>query len=139
MNTNIYLWHKNYNMLKSFKNYLVSNNINISEENQVTISFEYSNLNYVAIFDENDPFYFRLALPNILSVENENNITQLYEIINATNVNFKAIKTIIYNKNIWILIEEFVYSKESIDELFKRSIENLKFVFADFKDKINKK
>lgn len=135
MNKNAYFYAKNCCMLKLFKNYLDSNNISIKDEKKITISFEYSNLNYLFVFDESDPFYFRLILPNIMLVQEEQ-IQEVYHTVNFVNVNYKVAKVAIYDNNVWISIESFVYSKENIDGLFKRSMELLKTINVDFKEQI---
>lgn len=123
-------------MLKLFKDYLNSNNISIKGEEEISVFFNYSDLNYLFVFDENDPFYFRLILPNIMSM-NEDNSEKIYKVINSTNLKFKVVKTTISgNNNIWISIESFVYSKENIDELFKRSMELLKSAILDFREEL---
>jgi len=124
-------------MLKSFKEYLKSNSVNISGEDKITVSFEYGDLKYLFVFDDSDPFYFRLILPNIASVENDNT-QKIYEVVNSINVNYKVVKATVFNNNVWISVEEFVYSKENINELFKRSIELLKTIIANFKEEIQK-
>ncbi len=124
-------------MLKSFKDYLSSSNIDIIKEDQTGISFEYGGFKYLFVVDENDPFYFRLILPNVLSI-NTGDQSVIYEVINVINKNYKAVKVFVNDDaNIWISVEEFIYSKENIYDLFKRIIELLKIVIADFKAKIN--
>ncbi len=124
-------------MLKSFKDYLSSSNIDIIKEDQTGISFEYGGFKYLFVVDENDPFYFRLILPNVLSI-NTGVQSVIYGVINVINKNYKAVKVFVNDDaNIWISVEEFIHSKENIYDLFKRIIELLKIVIADFKAKIN--
>lgn len=73
------------------------------------------------VFDESDPFYFRLILPNVFEVT-EANRQDMYETINRMNTEIKAAKATIINNAVWVSIEQFVYSRDKIDELFNRAI-----------------
>lgn len=73
------------------------------------------------VFDESDPFYFRLILPNVFNVT-EANKQDMYETINRMNTEIKAAKATIINNAVWVSIEQFVYSRDKIDELFNRAI-----------------
>lgn len=73
------------------------------------------------VFDELDPFYFRLILPNVFEVT-EANKQDIYETINRMNTEIKAAKATIINNAVWVSIEQFVYSRDKIDELFNRAI-----------------
>lgn len=108
-------------MLNSFQSYLSSRNVRFDIRSNTLISFENNSYNYMFVFDELDPFYFRLILPNVFEVT-EANKQDIYETINRMNTEIKAAKATIINNAVWVSIEQFVYSRDKIDELFNRAI-----------------
>ncbi|EGG52624.1 conserved domain protein [Paraprevotella xylaniphila YIT 11841] len=106
-------------MLNTFKNYLLINNITIQNEDETTISFKKDDLYYLFVIYKDDPFYFRIMLPNLLQVtDNKDKIIQL---VNDINLKFKVAKVfIVDDKNVWISVEQFAYTMDKIDDLFNR-------------------
>lgn len=119
-------------MLSAFKNYLLHKGITIQKEGETTISFSNEGLNYIFVFDKNDPFYFRLILPNVLRVNDNRN--EILDKINNENMKFKVAKSVIINNNVWISVEQFVYTFEKINNLFERSLMVLRTYINDFRE-----
>lgn len=122
-------------MLSAFKNYLIHKGITIQKEGETTISFGNEGLNYIFVFDKNDPFYFRLILPNVLRINDNRN--EILDKINDENTKFKVAKSVIINNNVWISVEQFVYSFEKINNLFERSLIVLRTYINDFREEIH--
>lgn len=124
-----------HTMLTLFQSYLSSIGVNVKEGNDTTISFENNELQYLFMVDNADPYYFRLLLPNVVSVseENKSKITQL---VTASNAKFKVAKAIILNDNVWISAEQFVYSKDNINDLFNRVLHLLETFIGDFRKEL---
>lgn len=125
-------------MLSLFKKFLQSKGLESNEASEI-ISFENNSYNYLFVHDKNDPYYFRLILPNILKDKGQTfGDKNIIEIINSMNAKYKVIK---FTKNdsqdVWISVEQFVYSYEKIDELFDRSISVLEVVIEEFKKTIS--
>lgn len=91
-------------MLNSFQSYLSSRNVRFDIRSNTVISFENNSYNYMFVFDESDPFYFRLILPNVFNVT-EANKQDMYETINRMNTEIKAAKATIINNAVWVSIE----------------------------------
>lgn len=121
-------------MLSAFKNYLIHKGITIQKEGETTISFSNEGLNYIFVFDKNDPFYFRLILPNVLCINDNRN--EILDKINDENTKFKVAKSVIINNNVWITVEQFVYTFEKINNLFERSLIVLRTYINDFREEI---
>lgn len=120
-------------MLNLFQNFLSSINIRFDKDVNSIISFENNGLKYMFVFDESDPFYFRLILPKFFEVTNDNK-QDTYETINRMNAEIKVAKAIIHNNSIWVSVEQLVYSRDKIDELFKRSISILEAFVTKFRN-----
>ena len=61
-------------MIDAFRRYLSLNGIQYEELNSI-INFEYNELKYMFVYDESDTHYFRIILPNIAEVKNDNEIS----------------------------------------------------------------
>lgn len=121
-------------MLVEFRNYLslLSDVSNIKEENN-TISFEYKGLFFLFVTDESDQYYIRLLLPNIAITDNLKNGVDIHTIINDCNNKFKVVKVSLWDKSVWLSIEQFLYSKERVNDLFTRAISILEIVINEFR------
>ena len=127
--------NKKQYMLSAFKNYLNFKGIVIQKEDETTISFTYNDLFYIFVYDKNDPYYFGLILPNVVHVqENRNDILNK---MNEGNTKFKVAKSAIINENVWISVEQFVYSMERINDLFERSLILLQAYIDDFREELH--
>ena len=117
-------------MLNEFRNYLKSTpDVEISKEDNNTISFSYKSYHLLFIYDSTDPYYFRLILPNIINLKDLKK--DIGDIVNDYNSKFKVSKmTVVDNNSLWISVEQFVYTKDKVNELFDRLV-NLIVVVAD--------
>lgn len=122
-------------MLTLFQSYLASIGVNVKEGNDTTISFENKGLQYLFLTDNTDPYYFRLILPNIANISEENR-SKITQIINTSNSKFKVAKTIILDDKVWVSVEQFVYSTENINDLFHRALQLLETFIGDFRKEL---
>lgn len=122
-------------MLVEFRNYLslLSDVSNVKEENNNTISFEYKGLFFLFVTDESDQYYIRLLLPNIAKIDNLKPDVDVHTVINEYNNKFKVVKVSLWDKSVWLSIEQFLYSKERANDLFTRAISILEVVINDFR------
>ena len=99
-------------MLVEFRNYLslLSDVSNVKEENN-TISFKYKGLFFLFVTDESDQYYIRLLLPNIATIDNLKTDVDVHTVINEYNNKFKVVKVSLWDKSVWLSIEQFLYSK----------------------------
>ena len=108
-------------LLEKFKNYLVSKNIDFNTINEEMIHFKTNELDYVFQIDDRDKPYFRLIVPNLLAI-NDQNKAQIRGYIADMNVEFKIGKMVEVNHSLWLTAEMFVYSFLGIEPLFERLI-----------------
>lgn len=115
----------NLQMQSKFIQYLSSKNLAFQNNVEEQITFKYEDLNYLFVYDSSDSNFFRLLLPNIYSIENSKN--ECNEIVNNFNYTYKVVKAIVTPTNqIWLSVEQFVYSEENIEFMFERCIMLLK-------------
>lgn len=123
-------------MQSKFIQYLTIRNLTFQNNVEEQISFQFEGLNYIFVYDNSDSNFFRLLLPNIYSIEKERSIYDI--MINDFNSMYKVVKAIITSQNqIWLSVEQFVYSDENIDMLFERCVMLLKATIELFQKKIN--
>lgn len=85
------------------------------------------------VTDESDQYYIRLLLPNIATTDNLKNGVDIHTIINDYNNKFKVVKVSLWDKSVWLSIEQFLYSKERANDLFTRAISILEIVINEFR------
>lgn len=130
--------NKIYSMLDLFKTYLSSKEVRIKQRDDSSITFDYKNLHYLFIVDNEDPYYFRMIIPNIIKPKQKKE-EELLPIINSINIEYKVAKLVLLeDKNVWISAEQFLYSVENSSKLFERIQFLLESVFNKFKEEVSK-
>lgn len=83
------------------------------------MSFSLNGLNFICDTTDTDPYFLRLQLPRINSVDAQ--IDNIYDDIQQLNRSFKVSK-IVKGKDglLWVVADVFVYSTENIDSVFER-------------------
>lgn len=119
-------------MITDFTHFLSSMGIVPQNTTDETISFEYNGLSFLFVSDKSDPYYMRLILPNIENIDDANEI-DVYKKINHYNNKFKAIKMSVVENSIWILVEQFLYSRENANNLFFRLMKILETVITEYR------
>lgn len=113
-----------------FKQYLSNKNIDITTESQNVISFKYRQHHYLMMYDEEDPNYFCICLPD---VEESNSITdEIRTRMNQISREYKVAKLIEIENQVWITAETFVFNYVGIQSLFDRLIGLLDRVIIDY-------
>jgi hypothetical protein len=122
-------------IFEEFISYLDKNGLKYVSYNQSeTLSFSLNNLNYLFQWQESDPNYFRIALPNI---ENSPINNERQAIINQLIAGFKVAKAITMDDgNLWLVAETFVYSSENLEKLFARMIYLLGQIIDEYRNRV---
>ena len=80
-----------------------------------------ANLNYILEHNnENDPYYFRFVLPNV--VDTSDGINVIEDIVNTFNVTFKVTKIIHQGTQYHIVAEQYVFDYTTLEPLINRVI-----------------
>lgn len=109
-------------------------NASIIKDRDGIISFSYNELKFLFVSDNEDVNYIRLILPSVADVKAIKNDKNYYDIINNYNNNYKAVKISVIDNFIWMSIEQFVFSKDGMNDLFSRMITILSAVIKEFRD-----
>ncbi len=105
----------------------------IDEDNDIV--FKYQMLNFIFFNNDDDEQYFRLALPGIFDVTDENRATVL-EAINEVNRVMKVAKTLVPRNSVWIYAEMLMDSTPVLDDMVPRLLNILMSARQEFYDQI---
>ena len=95
------------------------------------ITFKSEGLTYSYFPDENDDQYFRLMLPAIYDV-NEDNKYEVLEAIDKTNFNIKVIKLYtVHDRSVWAALEILMDTTPEMNEIVPRAITLLRHARTD--------
>lgn len=96
------------------------------KENEYGLDFKCEGKNFVFLYDEEDDQYFRLMMPNIFEVTEENRDAVL-RALNETNASIKVVK--VYTpvpQAVWIGFEVLVDSTPVLEDIVPRGINMLR-------------
>ena len=97
------------------------------------ITFKHNGWNMVLVSD-NDPYYFRLVLPRLISITDENANALMKKALFLSG-EYKVAKAVLFQDDIWIFFEEILSDYDfKNSELFDRAIVILSNFAKDIKD-----
>lgn len=102
------------------------------DENDGEITFKCEGLTYSFMPDDNDDQYFRLMLPAIYDV-NEDNKYEVLEAMDKTNFNLKVIKLyIVHERSVWAAFEILADTTPELKDIVPRAIGLLRHGRTEF-------
>ena len=99
------------------------------------IVFKYQMLTILFFNNDEDEQFFRMALPGIYDVTEDNRMAVL-EAINETNRIMKVVKLTIPRDDVWVLAEIMMDSTPELDDLVPRLLNILTGARQEFYDQI---
>lgn len=108
--------------------YLKANDLT-AKRTKVGVNFVYEGWNFLLWNDADDPSFFRLTLPGILDVTDEN-YAQALMACNTINWNYKVVKASLYEyeeagkrqASVWVCFEQMIDDAADTTEVVKRAI-----------------
>lgn len=123
-------------LIDAFKEYAFNNGFKLklhnTEDGERVLELEMEGLILYVESDIDDVSFLRVVLPNIDQL-NEN--AEKRKAINELNKSYKMGKMIEYNGLISISAEQFVYSLDSINDLYERMLSVLFSMFKAYREK----
>lgn len=114
-------------VLSKFKNL----GFTLEEAGEYGYFFEFEDLNYLYLPDDDDENFIRLAVPNIFDVTSENRPLVL-DVVNDTNMTIKYSKTCVSSENVWTFFEYRLYGKENLEDILEHGIRLLQVTVRHF-------
>lgn len=105
----------------------------IDDDNDIV--FKYQMLTFIYFNNDDDEQFFRLSLPGIFDVTDENRVTVL-EAMNEVNKCMKVAKTFIPRDDVWVSCEIMMDSTPVLDDMVPRLLNILLGARKEFYDQI---
>ena len=111
--------------------YLKSQGI-VATKNELGLNFTYEGWNFLFWNDADDPQFFRLILPGVFDVTDEN-FAKAIMACNNINWNYKVVKSVLYEfedehdsgNSVWMCFEQVLDANPQIEELVPRAVHSL--------------
>lgn len=124
------------NTLELVFNYLKEQGLCPRIDDDGDIAFKYEMLPFYFFNNKDDESFFRLSLIGIYEVTDENRYAVL-EAINEINKEYKVLKAVLPNNEVWLSTEIFIDSTPELDDFFPRLIRILVNGRKDFYELMN--
>lgn len=103
-----------------------------AKKSDLGLNFTYEGWNFLLWNDADDPMFFRLTLPGIFDVKDEN-FAKAIMACNNINWNYKVVKAVLYDyedgkdkgASVWMCYEQVLDSTPQVEELISRAIHSL--------------
>lgn len=102
------------------KEYLASEGYRYEVDSDGDIVFKYQGLTLYFPNNENDPYFFRIIMPNIYQVEG--NREKVLEAVNAVSRDMKVIKAYLVEDRLWLSIEMYIDSTPELSDFVPRCL-----------------
>lgn len=111
------------------------------DENDGEITFKCEGLTYSFMPDDNDDQYFRLMMPGIYDI-NDDNEYEVLKALNETNASMKVVKLYTMgeddDRDVWVAFEILADSTPELKDFVPRAISLLRAGRRDFYQRIQK-
>lgn len=102
------------------KEYLASEGYRYEVDSDGDIVFKYQGLTLYFPNNESDPYFFRIIMPNIYTVEG--NREKVLEAVNAVSRDMKVIKAYLVEDRLWLSIEMYIDSTPELNDFVPRCL-----------------
>ena len=114
------------------------------KKNELGLNFSHEGWNFLLWNDAEDPVFFRLILPGVFDVTDDN-FAEAIMACNNVNWSFKVVKAVLYEfedehdkgASVWICFEQVLDSNPQIEELVPRAIHSLIAAAEAFNKEMN--
>ena len=116
------------------------------EKTEFGLRFFLENWSFLLWDDPNDPSFFRLTLPGIFDVTDDN-FAEAIIACNQINLDYKVVKALIYSfdgengneeeMNVWICFEQVLDSTPEVSDLVPRAVNSMINAAHDFVQKMS--
>ena len=103
-----------------------------TQKNELGLNFTYEGWNFLLWDDADDPLFFRLILPGVFDVTDDN-FAKAIMACNKVNWDFKVVKAVLYDfedehdkgASVWMCFEQVLEAEPQIEELIPRAVHSL--------------
>ena len=114
------------------------------KKNELGLNFSHEGWNFLLWNDAEDPVFFRLILPGVFDVTDDN-FAEAIMACNNVNWSFKVVKAVLYEfedehdkgASVWMCFEQVLDSNPQIEELVPRAVHSLIAAAETFNKEMN--
>ncbi len=114
------------------------------KKNELGLNFSHEGWNFLLWNDAEDPMFFRLILPGVFDVTDDN-FAEAIMACNNVNWSFKVVKAVLYEfedehdkgASVWMCFEQVLDSNPQIEELVPRAVHSLIAAAETFNKEMN--
>ncbi len=115
---------------RSFISFLDSNGVQYTKTDRL-VSFNQGDVTFIFLCDEQDPNFFRMAIPNI---DIGADMSNMNEKLDRLTKNYKVGKAELLGEKVWLVFEQFVADLSADNtSLFIRSVKILTSMFNELR------
>ena len=115
-----------------------------SKKNDLGLNFSYEGWNFLLWNDADDPLFFRLILPGVFDVTDDN-FAEAIMACNNVNWNYKVVKAVLYEfedehdkgSSVWMCFEQMLDAAPQVEELIPRAVHSLIAAVEAFNKEMN--
>jgi len=119
------------NVKELVSKYLKSQGI-VATKNALGLNFNYEGWNFLFWNDADDPMFFRLTLPGIFDVTDDN-FAKAIMACNNINWNYKVVKAVLYDyedgkdkgASVWMCYEQVLDTTPDMETLMRNAVQSL--------------
>ncbi|WP_087723748.1 T3SS (YopN, CesT) and YbjN peptide-binding chaperone 1 [Pandoraea sp. PE-S2T-3] len=101
------------------------------------IAFKREGLQYVLCFDQSDPGYGKLLLPNVYQIESQESLSRALIAMDEINRQMKVVKIYTVRDQVWLTVELWFADQTCWCPLLGRSMRALSHALMKFAEAIN--
>ena len=124
-------------------NYLKSQGV-VPKKSDLGLNFNYEGWNFFLWKDTDDPMFFRLTLPGIFDVKDEN-FAKAIMACNNVNWNYKVVKAVLYDyedgkekgASVWLCYEQHIDLQDDMGKVMPRALQSLLSASEAFMKEMN--
>ena len=116
----------------------------VAKKSELGLNFSYDGWNFLLWNDADDPMFFRLTLPGIFDVTDDN-FAKAIMACNNINWNYKVVKAVLYDyedgkekgASVWLCYEQRLDTATDLESLLNRAIQSLLAACDAFMKEVN--
>lgn len=113
------------NVFEIYEQWFKANGIIYNIDDDGDLHFKYQMCNFYILNPKDDKMFLHIILPNIWSIDSEEERANALKVANNLNMNRKALKVFITESNTILTVEMFIDSTPDVEDFLERILDIL--------------
>lgn len=113
------------NVFEIYEQWFKNNGIIYNIDEDGDLHFKYQTCNFYILNPKDDKLFLHIILPNIWSIDDEDERARALQVANDLNKNRKALKVFITQSNTILTVEMFIDSTPDVEDFMERILDIL--------------